>query len=288
MRHGRTFSATTLYARCGRRAHPGATAIHEFFGFVADCGQAAGEILYSWGHGEKPSGEHINRVVSAMQQAGLAGNQGVSTLQGNSAELTKEGVPNFTTNDWLGAIRQNAGVKPIELGVSNARVLPGDENTVFGHFLTIEGRTKSGDYIASDPDNAAAKHGQLVRYSEAQLAAAHPWGAIVPTQVSGQIGGGPLPPDALGPIVNAVAPGFGGVVGGIGDAAALPANIANAAATAIRPLVINVGLFTLALILIFGGLLLVFWEPVSAGVQTGVSAGTKAAKDAAGAAVLAA
>src|SRR5260221_523473 len=106
-------------------------AIDEFFGFAGDCGQAAAEILYAWAHGQAPSGAHINAVVVGMQQAHLAGPQGVSSLQGNSRTLANEGVPNQVTSDWLTALQQ-AGRVPIEIGVGNAQALPGDQLGVQG------------------------------------------------------------------------------------------------------------------------------------------------------------
>jgi hypothetical protein len=160
---------------------PGVAPIHEFFGFLADCGQAASEVIYSWGTGQPVSGDHINAVVRAMQQKGLAGGGGLSSLSGNSAQLASEGIPNAVTSDWISAITGNAGSKPVELFVTNARALPGDETNLHNHFLTIVGRTASGDFIASDPDSTQAKNGQFSVFSATQLQAANPQGAIVPS-----------------------------------------------------------------------------------------------------------
>jgi hypothetical protein len=181
----------------------GATAIQEFFGFTADCGQAASEILYSWSQGKTPSGPHINAVVSAMQKAGLAGGGGVSTASGESKQLTNEGVANYTTTNWLAALQQNVqsvasggSVHPVELLVNAPNLganLPGDEFGVHGHFIAVEGWSPTHKaYVVSDPDNAAAKKGQLVLYTPQQIASANPIQAIVPTSMGkGIAGGGP-------------------------------------------------------------------------------------------------
>jgi hypothetical protein len=259
---------------------PGATAIHEFFGFLGDCGQAAAEIVYSWSKGQTPSGDHINAVVRAMQQAGLASGSGVSTLAGNSLELSREGIPNFTTHDWQGALQQYAGVRPIELFVNNARALPGDEVTVSGHFLTIEGRTASGNFVASDPDNALAKVNKLAVYTLQQLKNAATGGALVPT------GGGPgigIPPggvigegaaqqgaNAGGATAKTTADAVAGLQDALGK---LPGQVADL----LKPALFDIGLFTLALILLGAGLLLILWPEVSGAAKEGAKAAGAAA-----------
>lgn len=200
----------------------GATAISEFFGFVGDCGEAASEILYSWSQGKAPSGTHINAVVSALQHAGLAGNQGVSTLSEESKGLSREGVPNYATSNWLGALQQNivnataSTVHPVELLVNAPNLganLPGDEFGVHGHFIAVEGWSPTHNaFIVSDPDNSAAKAGRLVFYTPGQIASANPQGAIVASGAGqGIAGGGP------GGGIGTAAGSITGAASGVGD-----------------------------------------------------------------------
>jgi hypothetical protein len=186
-------------------------AISQFFGFTQACGEAAAEILYSATRGVAPSGAHINAAVSGLQGAGLAGAQGVSTLGGNAWALAQEGVATQQTSDWVGAITRNAGQIPVMIGVSNGGALPGDEPGLHNHFLSIVGYDSAGRYLASDPDNVAAQSGKLAAYTPAELAAAHPFGALIP---SGALSA-PAPGWTHGPAL----PAFGSAGKSAGNAA---------------------------------------------------------------------
>lgn len=284
---GARSTANVYQPAAGDVVLPGATAIHEFFGFTADCGQAAAEIIYAWAHGQKPSGQHINAVVNDMARLGLGSSNGVSGLGGESQYLSQhEGIPNTVTHDWLGAIQGNAGKKPVELLVyanSLGAALPGDEFGVHGHFLTVEGFSPSHNaFIVSDPDNAAAKQSKLVYYTAGQLAAANPQGAIVPT------GGGPGisgSGSSGNPILQGVLSNIPGVnliaqAGGDASTAATNAGLPNPLDPAtwlagIKTMLVDTGFVVLALLVIVLGMLLVFWPQV----KSAAGEGAKAARD---------
>lgn len=247
---------------------PGAQGISEFFGFAADCGQAAAEVIYSWASGQPASGAHINAVVSKMQSVGLAGPGGLSTLQENSAALTAQGIPNYVTSDWMNAISQNVGSRPVEIGVSNGRALPGDELNLNNHFLTIVGLTKEGNLIASDPDNAAAKAGQLNIYTPAQIMAAKPWGAIVPT-------GSGSASSAVTSVPWASLPAVGGNSGG-------PISLSVTTPSALQSLQSGLGIGKTSDLLWMGGLILLGGLLLLAGVVIFILPSPKHVEEAAG------
>lgn len=252
----------------------GATAIQEFFGFVGDCGEAAGEILYAWSQGKAPSGAHINAVVSAMQKAGLAGNQGVSSASEESKFLASEGVANYTTNNIFGALKANAGIHPVELLVNAPNLgadLPGDEYGVHGHFITVEGWSPTKNaYVVSDPDNAAAKQGKLVFYTPGQLASANPITAIVASGPGKGIAGG------IGTAAGSVGAAASGVGNALSSAADLPGAIAalpGNLVAAFQADIINAGfLFFAAMLMLIGVLLLIGPQAVDATKQAAKAA----------------
>lgn len=195
----------------GDKLIPGAVAIDQFgalssggtllsHGWDALCGWASAEITYAWAFGVAPTRDHIAQVFKSALAAGLTvgpgASQGVSTPATVSKELSDEGIPNYVTHDWENALAQYAGERPIEIMTQSpdhnlGRELPGDEYNVTGHFYNVEGWSESHQaFIVSDPDNSAAKSGQLVYYTLADMQAGGAQEAIVPDMANGAIGGG--------------------------------------------------------------------------------------------------
>lgn len=283
---------------------PGATAIDQFGAAVhnlgALCGETAAEIVSAWSKGQPVSKEHIYQRFQEMERAGLTVGpkhaEGVSTPATLSRQLTNEGVSNVVTRNWLGALETYAGIRPVLLDVQSpthdlgaANQLAGDERGVTGHFITVEGYSPTHHaYVVADSDNAAAKHQKLVYYTAQQLKNAGAGAAIVPTGsgrgIKGNLaGGGPGNPPGgtvggslLGPGGQAI---VGAVTGAAGSGNPLDPNTwVTAIGDALKPVAARAGIYALAGLAILLGILLVFWEPISAGAQAGAQNAGQAAK----------
>lgn len=264
----------------------GAQGFSEFFGFTADCGQAALESAVATIQGRPPSPAELNQMVRDIYAAHFGSSQGVTSLQGLQHEAAAKGIQTSVQGDWLSALHANAGVKPVVLGLNNAGTLPGEHPGLQGHFIDILGIGPKG-YVASDPNTTAAKSGGLVYFTEAQLKSASPWGALVPVGTPTGGGGGLTPwqqvQEAVGfnigqaaATASTAANNLNPVVG-VADAIG---NLQHGATKAIE----NAGLLTVALLVIVLGVVLLAWEPI----KTGAGAVRDGALDAAKAAPLAA
>ena len=177
---------------------PGAVSLSEFGQFTGDCVEAATEIFSAAVQGRAPSTTNLNDMVRRWQTLGQAGTRGQSNWIAASDELSRQGIDHTTygpgdMGDWRSVLRQDAGQRPILLGISNADALGGWDSGVHGHAITIVG-TYPGGYVVADPNSPEAASGQFVHYSEAQLAAAEPSSMIVgPTMAqNGSTSGLPL------------------------------------------------------------------------------------------------
>lgn len=167
---------------------PGTTnALSEFFGFVGDCGQAAAQILVSAYNQVLPNPQNLNAQVNDMISRGLATSQGITSTQALQKELGIQGYNASIIDNWRMALSQ-VTQRPVELLLSNAQALPGDQG-VLGHFVSAVGYSPStGKFIVSDPNSVDAKQGKFSLFSAQQLAAAMPVNALV---ITNKIGAGP-------------------------------------------------------------------------------------------------
>lgn len=175
--------------------YTGATAVTEDLsrvnGFIAGCGQAALLVILNAVKGTPTSPSDVTALIkqainSNLVTGGLA-QSGESSPANLEALAQQQGV-SLQSGDYHTLLAQYAGSKPIILGVSNARAFGGSDSNVFGHYITIVGKTANGDYIVSDPNTIESQSGKFVTYTPTQIAASLPfWGAVPTGPV---IGGG--------------------------------------------------------------------------------------------------
>jgi hypothetical protein len=175
-------------ARVTYRLLPVAAAISEFQGFNGDCGQAATLAALHVLKGDALTGGELDSIVRAQIGAHLASANGsepasaiVDYLNGLGG-LDVFSVPYAEpfTFDWHTYLLNNAGTFPIILEVATSGAgfgSLGDESGVHYHFICVLGIQDTG-YMVADGDNVAAKSGQLVTYSYAQIRDATPCALI--------------------------------------------------------------------------------------------------------------
>jgi Papain-like cysteine protease AvrRpt2 len=172
----------------------GATGVSEWQttvgGVVAACGEAALVPLLALTVGTPAT---TQEVTSLTQQAvnnhwtvGTYAYAGQSSPQTLSNIAKTQGVT-LQNMSYQSALKQYAGKRPIVIGVSNAQAFGGDDKGIFGHYIAVLGVTGpgnpagAGNYIVSDPNQQQSEDQQLVVYTPAEIAAAQPFSAQVPT-----------------------------------------------------------------------------------------------------------
>lgn len=188
---------STYSPQPGDTIFPGAQAATELLspvgGFIAGCGFAALDVILNATRGVSTSPAEVTAIIrQAMQEGNTVGNGGSATpadIMNVSAHDFGVSLQSMGINQALAAY---AGVKPIEIGVGNARAFGGADSNVAGHYITVVGKAANGNYIVSDPNTPQSKSGQFVEYSAAQIAAARPFWAGVPRSplISTGAGGG--------------------------------------------------------------------------------------------------
>ena len=190
----------TYTPQAGDALIPGAQAVTELLspvgGFIAGCGEAALAVITGLVSGTPVGPAQVSQIIADAIKHG-AGPGGVSTPAELTATAADYGVT-LQSYNYNTALNTFAGVKPIELGVSNASAFGGADANVQGHYITVVGRTTSGAYIVSDPNTAQSKVGQFVTYTAQQIANARPFWAGVPTQSVQSSGGGVTIPGVQG------------------------------------------------------------------------------------------
>lgn len=170
-------------------------------GIIAGCGEAALLVILNGLKGLPTDPEELGNIIRNAEAHGWVGKGGVSapsglkSIAGSYGVSLQSGNLNTLINEW-------AGKRPIIVGVSNARAFGGRDSGVFGHYVTIVGRTAGGALIVNDP-NQSSKFGYFDVYTQQQFADAHPFWAAVPNTWSGGggTGGGPTT-DPCGPKPN--------------------------------------------------------------------------------------
>lgn len=161
---------------------PGAQAATELLspigGFIAGCGQASLLVLAHLVNGTPISPQQVTAIIRDSVTHG-ASPSGVSTPSELEATANDLGTP-LQSVPWQQALAQDAGVTPIEIGVSNASAFGGADSGVAGHYVTVVGRTAQGNFIVSDPNTQASISGGFVSYTPAQFQQAHPFWASIP------------------------------------------------------------------------------------------------------------
>lgn len=170
---------------------PGATAVSEAFsrvnGFIQGCGQAGVLIMAHIMRGTPVSTQQLTEVIRhSVAEGQTVSPGGATTLNQLQAIAQDQGVPTRRV-DWRQALGHFAGILPVEVGVSNATALGGNDVGVAGHYIDILGYDPhAGTFLAADPNQHAAQSGQLVAYTPRQLVDAAPFGAVVP-DISAQL-----------------------------------------------------------------------------------------------------
>lgn len=161
---------------------PGAQAATELLsktgGFIAGCGEASLAVVSGIVNGTPVSPAAVSAIIRDAMNHG-AGPGGVSTPAELQATAKDYGVQ-LQSVPWKTALAQDAGVIPIELGVSNATAFGGADAHVHGHYVTVVGKTAGGSYIVSDPNTQASIGGGFVSYTAQQIAKAQPFWAGTP------------------------------------------------------------------------------------------------------------
>ena len=178
---------------------PGATAVTEWGsrvgGFIAGCGEASLAVIQGIISGQPPSVQQVTALIQQGAATGYTGPTGVSTVSGLAQLGAASGTP-LTPGSGANALSTiNANLAaglPTELGVSNATVFGGSDANVHGHYVTVVGKTGSGNYIVADPNQPAALSGGFVQYTAQQLTSAKPFGTLTPQSMPGPGIGGPI------------------------------------------------------------------------------------------------
>lgn len=174
------------------RQIPNAAALSEFIaGYHGDCGETAELALC---HVIDPAAYPLDAAaLSAMVKRdishGWASANGAEPLSAIASDLLTLGI-HFTVYpyaepfliDWRGELNTWGGIKPIVFEYADAQALPGDEAGVRYHFNTCLGwDSAAGVGLFADGDNIVERQGgtALVRYTVADLAAAHLCGMLV-------------------------------------------------------------------------------------------------------------
>ena len=288
---------------------PGAKAATELLspvgGFIAGCGEASLAVVANLINGTPIGPTEVTRIIhdAVAQGAGPGGTSTPSELAatGRTLGVTLQGQP------YQSAISQYAGVKPIELGVSNASAFGGADVGVQGHYVTIVGRTRTGNLVVADPNQQASLTGGLVQYTPQQIQAAHPFWAGVPTQATAASAQGGISLPGLTPQQWGIAwqTALASVLGGgaapavlvqqgqqaTQAATSIPQTIADGVTSLMTTLSVGAhlaGWLVLARVIMGAGLWLVIPEQVNGAVGAAGGAVKKVAKSAADAAALAA
>ena len=182
------------------REMPQAAAISEFVaGYTGDCGETAELCALHVAQGMPLDVTQLRELTQraiAQRHADATGSEPLAAIATDlafvGAQYENAGFSQPPGFDWLGTLRQLAGVKPIILEFANAQALPGDESGVHYHFATaLAGDPSLDRYGFADGDNVAARSGALVTYTAGQLAEAQVCGMIVVESSAGAgIGGG--------------------------------------------------------------------------------------------------
>lgn len=190
---------------------PGATAVTEWGsrvgGFINGCGQAALAVIFGIASGTPPRISDVTRLIQQGAAAGYTGQTGVSTLKGLQQLSAANGIPTQIGSgaNTLGTINANlARGVPTEVGVSNASAFGGSDKNVQGHYVTVVGRSASGNFIVADPNQPQAQSGGFIEYSAAQIQQALPFGTLTPTSI-------PFPGGSERGIAAGVTPAVGGL-----------------------------------------------------------------------------
>lgn len=184
-------------ASLGDAIYTGATAVTEDLsrvnGFIAGCGQAALLVVLNAVKGQSTSPSDVTALIKQAVNSNLVTGPKAASGQSSPADIEalaqQQGV-SLQSGDYQTLLGQYAGTKPIILGVSNARAFGGADANVFGHYITVVGRTTGGNYIVSDPNTPESQAGKFVTYTPSQIAASLPfWGAVPTGPTLGGIGG---------------------------------------------------------------------------------------------------
>lgn len=195
-------------ATVGDTIYTGATAVTEDLsrvsGFIAGCGEAALLVVLNAVKGVPTAPSDVTALIKqAVNSRQVTGGLAASgeTSPGNLETLASQYGVTLTSGDYKRQLASYAGVKPVILGVSNATAFGGSNANVHGHYITVVGRTATGNYIVSDPNTPQSKAGRFVQYSPSQIDAAQPFWSAVPngavlggsqTVSTSSIGIGPL------------------------------------------------------------------------------------------------
>lgn len=175
---------TTYNSSMGGSIYQGAVAVTEDFtriqGVIAGCGEASLLVILNAVKGVPTSPSELASIITTAAKAGEVRTTGVSSPHGLEQIAGNYGV-SLQSGNWQTLLGQYAGRKPVIIGVSNATAFGGRDANVFGHYITVVGRTNDGRYIVSDPNSAESKQGQFIVYSASQIAQAHPFWAATPS-----------------------------------------------------------------------------------------------------------
>lgn len=253
---------------------PGAASVSEWAsrvnGVIAGCGQAGILVMSHLLKGTPLSTQQLTALITQGVNAGQTVTPGgVTTLPQLQWLASQQGITTQQIN-WRDALRQYAGRLPIEIGVNNATVFGGANASVHGHYIDILGvDTTTGNYLVADPNTPQAQSGGLVQYSASQIAAADPFGAIIPTGV----GGGPVSTAGSVPVISGVGDFFSNVTDIPGAISmATQATLSAAGATLKRGALVILGLIVLAL-----AVFVLLREPITNAAKTGAGVAAKVA-----------
>lgn len=163
-------------------------------GIIAGCGEAALLVILNGLKGLPTDPAELGNIIRNAEAHGWVGKGGVSAPSGLNSIAGSYGVQ-LQSGNLTTLVNEYAGKRPIIVGVSNARAFGGRDSGVFGHYVTIVGRTAGGGLIVNDP-NQSSKFGYFDVYTLQEFQDAHPFWAAVPVTWNdgGGTGGGSTDP----------------------------------------------------------------------------------------------
>jgi hypothetical protein len=189
-------------------------------GLIVACGPAASYMAAAAVNGFRVTTAGLQALVAKAAQAGTLDTGGQNFVRGPEWDLSEYGIKSAVTTPGNEAELQRTldtalyQNKPIVLGLSNANQLTSEPPHLFGHFITIFGKTNAGEYLTGDPNTVAASEGHFTTNSLGQLWDSDVQSMTIPDQsATGLPGGGNFGVDFSIGFPQSVYDGIGSAVG---------------------------------------------------------------------------
>jgi hypothetical protein len=166
-------------ASMGGTIAPGSVAVTEdkttTGGSVGGCGEASLlAVVAPQLSGVSTSPSALGALIQWADNKGLTLAANGDSSPANLIAIAKQHF-NIVLDSFSTLPSQYVGDRQIEVGISRAYNLGGQNSNVDGHYITIVGQTADGNYIVSDPNQPESENGQFIVYSRQQIQNADPF-----------------------------------------------------------------------------------------------------------------